>query len=271
MPCRTHRARRLALASALAALTALPAAAQPLDLSYKVYLGGVELLEAKARLSMGQERYGLELSAATDGVIGRLASWSTNIKAEGALTGTGLPAPRLFRSDSVWREAPRITALEYDSPGAAPRVTADPPPEKDREPVPDNLKAGTIDPMSATVAVLDAVTQGRGCGATLPVYDGRQRYDMVLAPQGTEQLAPSDVGAYAGPAEACRIEYKPVAGRWREQGRRDRDGDRRPRTARTTVWFAKAVPGGPALPVRLESAGPLGTLVMHLAKVQPVG
>ncbi|HYE50954.1 MAG TPA: DUF3108 domain-containing protein [Azospirillaceae bacterium] len=257
----------------LLAALALPGAASaepvPLEADYTVHVGGVEVLRPKARVEMAQGRYRLALSAETEGMLGRFAAWKADIEAVGALADGPLPRPERYRSDSVWREQPRLTVLDYAG-GGAPRVTADPPPEKEREPVPDALKPGTVDPMSATVAVLDALGDGRGCGGTLPVYDGRQRYDLVLTPLGTETLATSELAAYAGPAEACRLEFRPVAGRWKEQGRRDRDGDRpRQRQAETKVWFARAHEGGPPLPVRVEMSGFLGAVVIHLSRVAP--
>jgi hypothetical protein len=48
------------------------------------------------------------------------------------------------------------------------------------------------------------------CNRTIPIYDGRQRYDLVLNYERTEMV--KDVKGYAGPAARCRVDYRPVAG-----------------------------------------------------------
>jgi hypothetical protein len=44
----------------------------------------------------------------------------------------------------------------------------------------------------------------------IPIYDGRQRYDLLLLYERTEVV--KDVKGYNGPTALCRVEYRPVAG-----------------------------------------------------------
>lgn len=256
------------------AVSAPVRAAEPqageMRLAYAFHLGGVRILDAAARLTYGDGRYMIGLNAQTDGFLGQVASWKTDVTAHGRLAPGGLPRPESFRSVSMWRDKPRNTTVEY-TPDGTPTVTlAEPPPTQDREPVPDNLKPGTVDPMTAVVAALHAAREGRGCGGKIPVYDGRQRFDLVWNMKGEETLPPSDLSAFSGKAIACDLDFQPVAGRWKQdRPRRDRDeeGRRRSRDVPVTIWLAQAAPDTAPVPVRMEAETNLGKLVVHLAKV----
>ena len=248
---------------ALAVSRPVRAEPPPAALTFGVYVGGVHVLDTKARIALGAERYSIEFLAAMDGFLGRLAPITAEVSANGEMKAGITPAPTRYRSVATWRNEPRLTELRYT--GTTVDVIADPPPEMDREPVPQNLRAGTLDPLSAAVAVLAAIGQGRGCEATLPVFDGRQRYDLLFQPVGDEVLPPSDIGLYQGPALACTVSLKPVAGAWRQRSR-DRDEEPgRQRNYPMKVWVAE-VGGGPPMPVRLEATTPFGTVLVHLTK-----
>lgn len=277
--------RAAAVAAFLATLAAAAGPAAPVGpaatagsgyrLSYAVYVGGVHVLDADAHLALEQDSYRIGVRAATDGFLGQVANWRADVASRGRLDGAGLPQPQRYRSISAWRDRARNTVLEYD--GRTPRVTlADPPPEEDREPVPDDLRPATVDPMTAIVAALESVAEGRGCGGRVPVYDGRQRYDLVFADQGRETLQASNLSSFAGEAVACAVEFKPLAGRWKgqEPARRDRDGEdggRRVRDTTPVVWIGRPEPGGPPVPVRLQASSPLGTVMVHLSRLDRGG
>lgn len=245
------------------------------QLTYRIYVGGIHVLDATAHLGLTDEAYRIGVQARTDGFLGWVANWRADIIANGILTGEGRPQPALYRSVGAWRDEVRNTTLEYD-PDGTPRLTvAEPPPEKDREPVPDDLKPDTVDPMTAIVAAMQAVAAGRGCEASVPVYDGRQRYDLTFVPKGVEDLPPSDLSVFDGQAQACGFEFKPLAGAWKDQDRRrDRDENNRGRRGRdgrdVTVWVASAAPDSPPVPVRAQASSPLGTVMIHLAGIAPV-
>lgn len=260
-----------ALCLLLSAGPAMAADSPPggLSLTYSVHVGGVHVLDADADMVLGPDGYHAGLRMQTDGFLGRVAQWKTDVRAQGRF-GAPLPQPRQFTAHGSWRDEPRLTTVDY-APDGAPTVTlAQPEPEKDREPVPSDLRLGTVDPVTAIVAVLDKVAKAGDCDITVPVYDGRQRYDLVFATAGETVLEASDLSVYAGPATSCTVRYRPLAGRWKEnrpQRDRDRDGARRQDTP-VTLYIAPAMAGGPPVPVRLEMNSPLGPVKMHLSGVR---
>lgn len=75
---------------------------------------------------------------------------------------------------------------------------------------PDNLKH-VFDPISATLAISDA-TRADACNRTIPVFDGKARFDLRLSFKGREAV--NDKHPTGQPRElvVCRVKYVPIAG-----------------------------------------------------------
>ena len=242
--------------------------AEGMRAAYQVHVGGLTALDGRAVLSLDRDRYAVEVEAMTGGFVGQLLSWQSLLRSHGTVGRSGL-APSRHEVSSVWRGERRSVTLSYDG-GSGVSVTAVPAPEKDgREPVPEALQRNTLDPMSAIVAVVQANGRGQGCTHTLPVYDGRRRYDMIFTDYGMQQLAPSAYSVFSGPARHCRVTYEPIAGYSRKPpstwfGQNNANPtERRP----VDVWFAPVTPDGPPIPVRVETDSPMGTVIAHLTDV----
>lgn len=280
-PPSTARARRPALfslaapaallAGAFAALAPQPAQAQRWQLSYRVHVGGVAVLDARAELGLTGDRYSVQVEAVTDGFLGRMFPWESRSRSVGVIRPDGT-VPLRHTQVSTLRGTPRNVTLEYDANGGVRTEVTPPPEEDDRDPVPDSLRRGTQDPLSGVVGVLLASLRGEGCQRTVPVFDGRRRYDMQFADEGVRRVDPSRYSVFAGAARQCRVSYTPVAGYNRKPDssfwRRDSGPEQR---APVEVWIAPVTPGGPPLPVRLETETGLGGVVIHLtgASMEP--
>ena len=82
-------------------------------------------------------------------------------------------------------------------------------------PVTKEQLEGVLDPMSG--AFLSAHSDNpngdlKVCNQTLPVFDGRQRFDLVLTPKRRHREAQTTPGGYGGPAVVCRVKFIPIAG-----------------------------------------------------------
>ena len=100
------------------------------------------------------------------------------------------------------------------------------------------------------------------------IFDGKRRFKLTFAHQGTVQLAKSKYNLYNGPAVECSVEVEPIAGKWydkprgwisiQEQGRE--------RGKIPTVWFAQMDEGQTAVPVKVRVKTAYGTLFMHVTE-----
>jgi hypothetical protein len=131
---------------------------------------------------------------------------------------------------------------------------------EERDDVPVELRAETVDPLSATVAVSRAVAESEDCTTTQRIFDGRQRYDLRYEDLGTVELEPSERRMYSGPAHLCRSTLSAIAG-FRPRARYGGD------SLVTRTWFAPPRVGAAPTPVEIEMTGKAGTLRIYLRDV----
>jgi hypothetical protein len=111
--------------------------------------------------------------------------------------------------------------------------------------------AGTVDPLTAILAIGHAVAETGSCRVKVPVYDGRRRYDLVLV----------DDGAAPAPAalRRCALDMVKIAGF-------TSDRDRPPRIEHGKVWIMPSPrPGVPPLPARIEFYSDWGPIIVQMA------
>lgn len=156
----------------LVGVLALPQGAAAAELRYDIHWGGFHAAQA-------------ELSH-----TGSAASLSVrSIGVTRSLTGFALEAERtdeVFRTEAGTRKWASRLAVDFSGP---PQVLVDElnrldgkPEREKRPPVPAPLIQGSLDPLTALTLGGRAVAQGKD--ALLPVFDGRNRYDVRLEPVG---------------------------------------------------------------------------------------
>ena len=236
---------------------------RPVSLLYEVHAGGLHVFTINLEAALGTRDYDLSLSARTDGTLAWLLDWSLMSAVNGRPAEAG-PAPDWFRSESAWRGKERWVELRYGAgEGAAPGVESVPPPEEDDRPrVPDALRVGTVDPLSAGIGLIYALADQAHCDTALPVFDGRRRFEAKSRDLGMTEIAVSDLAPYGGEARACAVTVEPVTGFWR-------DSKYKPEPQDFTVFLRTLSTGEPALPVRIEADTRFGAVRVHLVDYAP--
>ncbi len=67
-----------------------------------------------------------------------------------------------------------------------------------------------LDPLSA--AFLHMQSGDSVCDDTMPVFDGRLRYDIVLQPKRIDNLPSEAPRGLSGPVQVCAVKFVPVSG-----------------------------------------------------------
>jgi len=245
-----------------ALLAAAPAAAadRHLSLQFEAYVGGISALTVGVEAGLRPEAYNVDFRFGTRGVVSWVMDWKMNAYSRGQFAPSGL-IPASAATDSLWNGNKRTTRLDYAKDGSV-SVDMVPVPDKDdRNPVPDALKRGTVDVSSALLGTLEAVGKTGTCARRVKVYDGRRRYDLVFADDGTATLGADTESVYHGQALVCRLWIDPKAGFRNTGSRMDwATGDH------ARVYVAKVFDGGPPIPVALEYDTDLGTLRAYLTE-----
>jgi hypothetical protein len=239
--------RLLALATAalsLLACPALPATASEVHAVYDTYAAGLDVAEVEASFGLEPRSYQVHLAYHTTGLAGLFFSGHQISDVEGSWRADA-PVPRTFSGEGVWRGQPRTVRIEYQN--GTPRIRAlVPPNEEERESVPENLRANSIDTLSALIELIRRVADTGKCDAVAHTYDGRRAVEVRATTGGEEVLAPTPRSAFSGPALRCDFAGRLLAGFLHTD---NRPADSKP--LHGSAWLARVAPDSPPLPVRL--------------------
>ena len=255
-------AKSLLAGLALAALIATPLRAETprdLRLSYMVWIGGFNSLGIEARLQHTETSYRVGLEGRSRGLLGWLWPYRLRLESEGRRAPDRL-TPRRFRQ-AEGQTGERRREIRYLGNGALELSLDGRTTPLERDGLSENLVRGALDPASAVLSIIEVFARESRCLRSLPVFDGKRRYDLKLIAEEQRSLAPSRYGVYSGPATLCRLAVEKHAG-FRKRGRFPKAFD---------VWLAPAAEGAPALPVRLEGRNDLAPMIIHLTAAQTSG
>ena len=248
------------------AAAAETAPARTVDLTYDVYLGGLHIFTFDVDMALQPDRYRVTAEGGTQGMVGWLYEWQTRLAAEG-LDRNGRIEPQRYDVESNWQGNLRTVQLGFAEEGRY-ALQQTPPPEPDPDidgALPDSLPDGIVDPLSLALAASRALQESGRCDQTVPVFDGRRRYDLTLRHIDVATLPPSEYSIYQGPAVRCSFSMKRISG-FRKSWSSKRQPD--DRSSAPTIWVAPIRQDLPPVPVRYDGAIALGNIVIHLTKAQ---
>jgi hypothetical protein len=137
--------------------------------------------------------------------------WVGNFSGNGALERSGV-RPSAF--EMSYKSKKKVTSVKIGFAGVGVSsitlVPNRPPPPETVKLKPENLK-NVFDPMAAMIAVSDA-TASDACKRTIPVFDGKQRYDLRLSFKGREPVTENHPSGQPRELLLCRVKYVPIAG-----------------------------------------------------------
>jgi hypothetical protein len=184
-----------------------------LNAHYVATLAGVPIGKGDWLIDIGDDQFSATASGMTTGLLRVFATGDGNSVSRGAVRGDNL-TPTLFIS--TINNDKRVEELKIVmSAGNVKDLVVEPPttPHPDRVPLTDAHRRGVADPMSATLIRVpgngDPVAP-EACRRTLPIFDGRMRFDLQLSFNRIEKVQIQK--GYQGPVVVCGVRFVPVAG-----------------------------------------------------------
>jgi hypothetical protein len=155
-------------------LAAAPAAAERAEFDF--YIAGIRVgqLTFESRNSGGG--YSAASRIETAGVVGAFVNFFFDGTSTGSLSGSGKVVPSTYRADSKSPRGPKRTEIDWK--GGVPVKVSVVPPRKS-PPDPAN-QGGTLDPISAGLALLFDRQADDVCSKTVDVFDGSRRSRLAL-------------------------------------------------------------------------------------------
>jgi hypothetical protein len=182
--------------------------------TYRVDLAGLNLGKFHVTASINGSAYEIKGKGRFSLLAGLLYRASGTTTSVGKLTKMG-PEPTQFTVSYKGGDKKEVRRM-YFSAGAVSQVSIEPHKKQGRRHVPVTKEqlANVLDPLTA--AFLYARSEGpRGdlkvCHQTVPVFDGRQRYDIVLTPKRADGLTNGPTNL-SGPVAVCKVKFVPIGG-----------------------------------------------------------
>jgi hypothetical protein len=233
-------------------------AAQRLVLHYDVYYLLLPVLSVDVATDTVSATYRTRVALRTAGIFATLAPWHSEAVAHGRIADGEL-VPAAYRASSAFRERRQQIDLEYADGGAVRGSVNGVLTDGDREQVSEDLRQGTVDPITASAVVAQRLAATGSCAGVVPIFDGLRRYDLVYEDLGMTEIGPSRRDPYRGAARLCRASVRSIAGFLRTG---DRAGER---ATEIRTWLAPPFAGAAPVAVRIDLSGTRGTLHAHLA------
>jgi hypothetical protein len=212
---RSHAAARLGVFTtiALMAVSGGSACAQgKVEAIYRATLAGIPIGSGTWVIDIGPKSYAGAATGRASGLMRVLVSGEGSSTVRG-IVRKGRLIPAIFAANIH-------SADSYDvhmemSGGNVKTLKNDPPvlESPDRVPLTDVHRRGVLDPMTALMISVPGtgdVVSDAACHAKLPIFDGRQRFDLALSFKRMEDVETEK--GYRGPAVVCSASYVPIAG-----------------------------------------------------------
>jgi hypothetical protein len=178
--------------------------------SYEVEFNGIAIGGFNFESKMKGQSYSLASTGKLSLLFGTL-KWSGEARATGQTVGEQT-RPQSFSYGFRGTRKPGAIRMTYTGDTVT-SVVHEPPRSVKPENVPvepAHLKA-VLDPMSATL-VLTKGAAGNPCNKRLPVYDGKERFDLQFISRGTTQIKEKTPSGQPVTAFVCRVKYIPISG-----------------------------------------------------------
>ena len=229
---------------------------------YTFYFGGFTILQANTTIELKLKSYKVVSKSKTDGLLNLFFKWSGQATSKGNFL-EWRSVPSLHQNVGKRAGNVRKTVLSYESKGEIVYSDIQPPPDLSEVfPIPSGMLKETIDPLTAIVQINRRLERGMGCNATLPVFDGRRRYDLTLVDRGELTLKQTPFSVFQGKALVCAINANMLGGHKREKSKYTTTSGEK------LVYVGRPLKDGPILPVGLTVETAFGTLTGHLVSIK---
>lgn len=252
--------RRIVVSAALilsANIACASAETTRLDLTYSVYLTGIPIGRATVTVDLNEKGFVVAGHARTARFVSLISKGNGSATVRGSLQPNRSISSFFSGRYSSSRREQKIEIQTEN--GAVKDVSIEPAPNPDpsRVPVTRDSQKNVIDPLSAALAFISTkgdVLNPTSCNRTLPIFDGRYRFDVVLSFARTEEIVGSGEG-YRGPVLVCRARYVPIAGHRKDAKSTEQMANNRD----MLVWLAPVTGTRVLVPIKASVSSPIGT------------
>lgn len=253
--------RLIALSFLGAFLFAANAEATSLYLKYKLYAVGLPIGSGTLSVGVGDKNYAVSADGKT-AAFGRLVSdGKGKVSAKGGIKNGAL-SPETYALDLRSEDENGAVNMQMGR-GKVDKVSVNPPQDRmnERIKVTQQHLEGVLDPLTAAVFHSPKGLTADSCNRSLPLYDGKERYNVHLSYK-TKRKAKTADGRFKGNVLVCRARYEPIAGHRPKR----KSIQELAKNKSIEVWLAPVGNTQYLVPLRASINVPFGSLVVQAEK-----
>ncbi len=174
------------------------------EVSFNGFGIGSFAFEAEAQ----RDNYVLKGNASLSMLLGAI-TWKGDIRTSGAISDKS-PKPAAYAFEAVSGSKAVATRMGFED-GAVNSIAHMPaqPPKPGLVPVREQHLRGVVDPLSAMMML---AASNAPCDRRIPIFDGRERFDLVFSRKGEMRLTEQAPSGQPSTGYVCRVRYVPIAG-----------------------------------------------------------
>jgi len=234
--------------------------AEDIHLQYDLSVSGIGVAAMAVAARIDDGTYAMQAKGETFGPASMFDDLAIDARVTGRIAA-GTVAPETFGTDNVLNGQVRHARVTWTPTGEGVVQALHPTlAEEERSAIPDDARAGSLDPISALFAFALGGPATGTCEGGAKVFDGRRSYTLTLSPdRDGASWVKLDIGDATVVTLKCTISSQRTGGAspssWFSSS-----GE----TEAASIWFWRD-PKGRAIPVRVEADAPVGYAVGELA------
>ena len=180
------------------------------EATYKVAFNGFDVGKFDFRADVMGSTYTVQGEARLSALLGAF-KWESETRSAGHVAAAApKPAGYTFDYRGVGKEGSIKLGFQQ---GQVASITSLPlkPPMPGTVPLREQHLKDVLDPLSAVLA-LSKTSNPNPCGRRIPIFDGKQRFDLVFTYLRQQAVAETRPSGQPGVAFVCRVNYVPIAG-----------------------------------------------------------
>jgi uncharacterized protein DUF3108 len=182
---------------------------------YRVDLAGFNLGDFRLTTMFRGTDYEMRGEGRFSVLEGLLFEWRGTTASRGKFTGS-VPEPAMYALNFVGGDESQQLRMTFDG-GTVTEISRVPKKRPNPHVIPTTREQleGVLDPMTA--AFLYARSENpngdlKVCDQIVPVFDGEQRFNLILKPKRTAKLDKNASTGYSGFAAVCGVKFIPISG-----------------------------------------------------------
>jgi Protein of unknown function (DUF3108) len=182
-----------------------------LEAQYVISAAGIGIGKSEIAVQIGNDQYTASATGRASGFLSILVSGEGSVRVQGTVS-EGHLQPKNFTAAIKKDNENSEVKMVLDGGNVVELSAESSLPDKDRVPLTDAHRRGIVDPLTAVLVPTgpSGALSGDVCQRSLPIFDGRRRYDLDLSFKRMDEIKPAS--GYQGPVVVCSMKFKPIAG-----------------------------------------------------------